>query len=218
MGLGHRLGRRRAVDRVLRHLSPWHHHRLPPRFHPRLLHAQPTTEDRDRNCGQPCYRGPGRTLGGRPPQAPRIQRCRRGPALPLALWRIHARPAQGILLRPHRLALRSRADPHREVRAGSAQGQGPRTRFAPVPPVGRGESASARDPGRPAHVVMDGSRDRLLLGVPRAHRPGPPHDMVDQLGVPRLGQAPLQDPRPFGQCGLARDPVRRGVLAQPAPQ
>ncbi len=59
---------------------------------------------------------------------------------------------------------------------------------------------------------------RVLLGDPRPRGPGAPHDVVDQLGLPCLGQPALRHPRPQRERCVARTGVRRRVVAQLPPR
>ena len=67
-------------------------------------------------------------------------------------------------------------------------------------------------------MSWQGARDRVLLGLARPGRPAAPRHLVDQLDLPRRRRASVQVARQVRQRLVARDPVVRRVLAQPAPQ
>ena len=147
-------------------------------------------------AGQHGHRGPAGPLGGRPPQAPQVLRRGGRPALAVALRRDRARADEGPVVRPHRLAVRRRADPAAAVRAGPAQG--PRHRPGhPRPFVAARRSSRSLLPAaarRPADDVLAGRAHRVLLGLSLVRvGAAAPRDLVDQLDLPRDRQAPVQD-------------------------
>ena len=70
---------------------------------------------------EPRDRGSGHPLGRRPPPAPRLQRPRGRPALPVAVRREPRGADQGPVARPHRLDVRRRADQPPALRARPAR-------------------------------------------------------------------------------------------------
>src|SRR6185503_10858141 len=114
----------------------------------------------------------------------RVLRPGRRSALAVGL-RLRARWAgQGVLARPHGLAVRPREHQRRAVRPGPAGGPGHPGGRPAGPAVARAEPRSAAGPRRADLVVLVGRGDRVLLGEPRAGVVAAPRDLVDQLDLP----------------------------------
>ena len=200
----------------LRRRSAWHHHRIPPAVHPLRLHRRTHHARGAGPCRQPGGRGSRRRLGRGPPQAPPVLGRRRRPALAVGVRPGHARPDPGLHPRARRMALHLHGHRHREVRPRPHRRPGDRPDLAALAPHRRDQHGGP-DGDRVRRRRVGGRGPRVLLGHPRPRGAGPPHDVVDQLGLPRVGRTPLQHPGSQRERGVAGARLRRGVVAQLPP-
>ena len=101
-------------------------------------------------------------------------------------------PGQGVLVRPHRLAVRPRAHQPRQVHARPDARQGHPPRRRAVPGSGAGVGVPAGRHRRAGHHVVGRRAVGVLLGLARAHLPAAPRHLVDQLGLPHDRRAAVR--------------------------
>ena len=102
--------------------------------------------------------GVGGPVGGRPPQAPRVQRRRGRPALAVAVRHLPAGGGQGPVVRPRRVAVRHRADPGQALRPRRARRTPTCGWRRCLPRPGRRDVPAARRVGGPDHLVLARAR------------------------------------------------------------